>query len=70
MTFTRPTWVDAVVWFEAEMVVVAGLLVTIAVAWQGVQYMLGKWDHDRWLAIVFGGGMAVAGQRFVGWLLS
>ena len=70
MVFTRPTWVDAAVWFEGQMMLAAGMLLTIAIVWQGIQYMLGKFDHERWLAIVFGGGMALAGQRFVGWLLS
>ena len=69
MTFTSPTWVDAAVWFEGQMQLVAGLLLTIAIIWQGLQYMFGRWDHDRWLAIVIGGGMAVAGRGFVGWLL-
>ena len=70
MTFTTPTWVDATVWFEGQIVLVAEAVITVAIVWQGVQYMLGKWDHDRWLAIVFGGGMALAGRGFAGWLLS
>ena len=70
MTFTRPTWLDAVVWFEAEMMLVAVGLLTIAIVWQGVQYMLGKFDHDRWVAILIGGGMAMAGRGFAGWLTS
>ncbi len=69
MVFTSPTWVDAAVWFEAQMALVAEGLLTIALVWQGLQYMLGKFDHDRWLAIVIGGGMAVAGRGFAGWLL-
>jgi len=69
MVFTSPTWVDAAVWFEAQMALVAEGLLTIALVWQGIQYMLGKFDHDRWLAIVIGGGMAVAGRGFAGWLL-
>ena len=70
MVFTSPTWVDAAVWFEAQLALVAEGLLTIALVWQGLQYMLGKFDHERWLAIVIGGGMAVAGRGFAGWLLS
>jgi len=70
MMFTRPTWLDAVVWFEAQMALVAGGLLTIALVWQGIQYMFGRFDHDRWLAILIGGGMAVAGRGFAGWLFS
>lgn len=69
MMFTRPTWLDAAVWFEAQMALVAGMLLTIAIVWQGIQYMFGRFDHDRWLAIVIGGGMALAGRNFAGWLL-
>ncbi len=69
MVFTSPTWVDAAVWFEAQMALVAGMLLTIALVWQGLQNMFGRFDHDRWLAIVIGGGMAVAGRGFAGWLL-
>ena len=70
MTFSTPTWLDAAVWFEGQMQLLAGGLLTIAIVWQGVQYMLGKWDHDRWVAILIGGGMAVAGRGFAGWLMS
>ena len=70
MVFTSPTWVDAAVWFEAQMALVAEGLLTIAIVWQGIQYMLGRFDHDRWLAILIGGGMAVAGRGFAGWLQS
>ena len=70
MVFTTPTWVNAVVWFEGQMALVAGFLLTIAVVWQGVQYMLGRFDHERWVAILIGGGMATAGRGFAGWLLS
>ena len=70
MTFATPTWVQAAVWFEGQMALIAGMLLTIAISWQGVQYMLGKFDHDRWLAILIGGGMAAAGRGFWGWLLS
>ena len=69
MTFTTPTWVDAAVWFQNQMQLIAGGLLTVAIVWQGIQYMFGKWDHDRWLAIVFGGSLAVAGGAFWGWLL-
>lgn len=70
MTFTTPTWVQAAVWFEGEMRVVAEALITIAIVWQGIQYMFGKFDHDRWQAILIGGGMALAGRAFGGWLMS
>jgi len=46
MVFTRPTWLDAAVWFEAQMALVAGMLLTIAVVWQGLEYMFGRFDHD------------------------
>lgn len=70
MTFSAPTWVDAAVWFAAQMAAVAEGLLLIALVWQGIQYMFGRFDHDRWLAILIGGGMAVAGRGFAGWLFS
>lgn len=71
MVFTRPTWTEAVTWMMGEMVALVEALLVIAIVWQGVQYMLTRrLDHDRWLAILFGGGLAMAGQAAVGWLLS
>lgn len=71
MVFTRPTWTEAATWMMQEMMLVVEALLVIAVVWQGVQYMFHRrLDHDRWMAILFGGGLAMAGQAAVGWLLS
>lgn len=71
MVFTRPTWTEAANWMMGEMVVVVEALLVIAIVWQGIEYMFHRrLDHDRWLAILFGGGLAMAGQAAVGWMLS